>query len=88
MPSGAGVAQAPRPAADILVAAVRLAVEVVATPRAPEEVLLAAEVIPEVATGAQVFRRPREKQIALLTDQDSVRPSAISWASLPLRNCE
>ena len=36
-------------------------------------------VIPEVAAGAQVLRRLRGKGIALLTDQDSVRPFATSW---------
>jgi len=80
--------RAPRPAADILVAAVRLAAEAAATPRARERVVLAVGVIPPEAAGAQALRRPGEKQIALLTNRDSVRPSAVSWGCLPLRRLE
>lgn len=58
---------------------VRLAVEAAATPRAREVVPPAVGVIPEVAAGAQVLRRLRGKGIALLADQDSVRPFATSW---------
>lgn len=59
-----------------------------AIPRARAGRFLAARIIPEVVAGAQVLRHQREKGIALLTDRDSARPSAVSWGCLPVRKPE